>query len=101
MRSANIRALRAGLSRWLEAVKAGETIEIRDRDEPIARIVPIEGYLARRGLEISPRVRALSRAGVIRLGVMKGVREILWQGPLQRPTAGVLDALVADRGRNP
>lgn len=99
MRSANIRALRAGLSRWLDAVKAGETIEIRERDEPIARLTPIPGHHSRRGVDVSPRVRALSRAGVIRLGTMKGVREILGQGPLQRPTAGVLDALFSERRR--
>lgn len=41
MKSANIGELRANLSELLERATAGEEIEIRKRNVPIARIVPI------------------------------------------------------------
>jgi len=40
MEEVGVRRLRDGLSRYLERVRAGETIVITDRGEPVARIVP-------------------------------------------------------------
>ena len=36
-----IRDLRAGLSRFLKRVRAGETIDVTDHGETIARIIPV------------------------------------------------------------
>ena len=41
MRSANIAQLRDRLTQYLREVRAGEEIIVRDRQRPIARIVPI------------------------------------------------------------
>jgi prevent-host-death family protein len=41
MRSAAIAKLKAGLSGYLESVKAGEQIVVTDRGRPVALIVPI------------------------------------------------------------
>ena len=45
MRSTNIADLRNHLTRYLQEVRAGEEIIVRDRQRPIARIVPftVEG----------------------------------------------------------
>jgi prevent-host-death family protein len=40
MKSVNIGALRNNLSAYLHEVRNGEEIVVRDRDEPVARIVP-------------------------------------------------------------
>jgi prevent-host-death family protein len=40
MRSTNIADLRNKLTRYLQEVRAGEEIIVRDRQRPIARIVP-------------------------------------------------------------
>ena len=37
-----IRELRNSLSRYLDEVKAGETVTVTDRGRPIARLVPID-----------------------------------------------------------
>jgi prevent-host-death family protein len=49
MEKVGVRKLRDGLSSYLERVRAGETIEVTDRGETIARIVPagIPEHLAR------------------------------------------------------
>jgi prevent-host-death family protein len=41
MRSANIADLRDRLTHYLRAVRAGEEIIVRDRQRPIAKIVPL------------------------------------------------------------
>jgi prevent-host-death family protein len=41
MRSANIADLRNHLTQFLKAVRAGEKIVVRDRQRPIAKIVPL------------------------------------------------------------
>lgn len=41
MRSANIAQLRDRLTQYLREVRAGEEIIVRDRQRPIAKIVPI------------------------------------------------------------
>ena len=41
MRSANIAELRDRLTHYLREVRAGEEIIVRDRQRPIARIVPL------------------------------------------------------------
>ena len=43
MKSIGVRELRQHASRYLEEVAAGESIEITDRGQPVARLVPITG----------------------------------------------------------
>lgn len=41
MLSIGVRELRQHASRWLERVKAGESITVTDRGRPVARLVPV------------------------------------------------------------
>ncbi|MEI7715844.1 MAG: type II toxin-antitoxin system prevent-host-death family antitoxin [Mycobacterium sp.] len=41
MKTIGVRELRQHASRYLDAVAAGESIEITDRGRPVARLVPI------------------------------------------------------------
>lgn len=41
MRSIGVRELRQNATRYLREVKRGETVEVTERGEPIARLVPI------------------------------------------------------------
>jgi len=41
MRSVNIAELKNGLSRYLTLVKGGEEIVVRDRNLPVAKLVPL------------------------------------------------------------
>ena len=43
MRSVNIADLRDRLTQYLKEVRAGEEVVIRDRQRPIAKIVPLAG----------------------------------------------------------
>ena len=43
MRSIGVRELRQNASTYLKAVASGESIEITDRGNPVARLVPISG----------------------------------------------------------
>ncbi|HOK53307.1 MAG TPA: type II toxin-antitoxin system prevent-host-death family antitoxin, partial [Armatimonadota bacterium] len=42
MRTAAIAKLKAGLSGYIESVKAGEQVVVTDRGRPVALIVPID-----------------------------------------------------------
>lgn len=41
MRSIGVRELRQNASRYLREVKRGETVEVTERGEPVARLVPV------------------------------------------------------------
>ena len=57
MKQVRIAELKDHLSAHLRAVEAGETVEVLDRDRPIARIVPIDSD---RSLKIIPAERPFS-----------------------------------------
>ena len=87
--SVGIRELKAHLSEYLRRVRAGETVVITDRGQPVGRIVPVA-----RPLE--DRLEAMAQAGLI-----------LWSGKKLEPMAPVVRArgehtiaalLVEDRG---
>ena len=42
MKSVNVAELRSNLSSYLSQVKAGQEIVVRERNEPIARIIPLK-----------------------------------------------------------
>lgn len=84
MKSVNIAELKNRLSVYLNAVRAGEEILVRDRNEPVARIVP----LTRSGDE-DEELLALASQGKLRLG--EGlVEESFWQMPAPRVSAAAL-----------
>jgi prevent-host-death family protein len=59
MRSANIAELRDRLTHYLRAVRAGEEIIVKDRQRPIAKIVPFSA-------DEEPAETALVAAGLLR-----------------------------------
>ena len=75
MRSVNIAELKNRLSSYLNEVRAGEEIIIRDRDRPIARILPF-----RAGGDNEERLN-LAAAGKIRLGYGEPIDEDFWSLP--------------------
>ena len=64
MRSTNIADLRNKLTQYLQEVRAGEEIVVRDRQRPIAKIVPFGGDQA----AVPAHLLEMARAGLIRLG---------------------------------
>ena len=90
---AGVAELKAGLSRYLEQVKAGHEVLVTDRGRPVAKIVPIAGD-ARRG---SRRERLL-RDGLLVPGRGR-VRASLLRPPAGSADRGraVLDALIEER----
>lgn len=93
MIKANVSTLKNGLSRYLQKVRQGETIEVVDRDLLIARIVPIEPATQRS----EDWLVQLDRLGLVRRGAMKGCQEILKGLPPGKLSANVLDALLDER----
>ena len=93
MIKANISTLKNSLSRYLQKVRQGETIEVVDRDLLIARIVPIEPAAQ----SSEDWIVQLDRLGLIRRGAMKGCPEIGNGRPLGNLSAKVLDALLDER----
>src|SRR5512132_3717954 len=82
VKSVNIAELKNGLSVYLNEVKAGEEILVRDRNQPVARIVP----LAR---SMDEELLALASQGKLRLG--DGVvDESFWAMPAPRVPAAAL-----------
>ena len=84
MKSVNIAELKNRLSAYLNDVKAGEEILVRDRDQPVARIVPLA-----RSRHDDEELLALASQGKVRLG--EGiVEESFWQMPAPRVSAAAL-----------
>lgn len=97
MRRAKISELRNHLSQYLDRVRRGETIEVVDRNVPVARVVPI-GAGSRRGRQRDGAwIERLLRSGHVRSGALKGVSEILKRVPPGPAKSGVLDALLSER----
>lgn len=84
MKSVNIAELKNRLSVYLNDVRAGEEILVRDRDKPVARIVPLA-----RSQDDDEELLALAAQGKLRLG--EGVvEESFWQMPAPRVSAAAL-----------
>ncbi len=97
MKRASVSELREHLSRYLEQVRRGETIEVVDRKIPVARVVPMasEGKKARQ--RNNSLVKRLLRSGQVKAGHLRGVPEILKRLPTGPAQSGVLEALLAER----
>lgn len=83
MKSVNIAELKNRLSSYLSEVKAGEEILVRDRNLPIARIVPLAQASGDEDL------LALAAQGKLRLGEGT-IDDSLWELPAPRIAPGIL-----------
>ncbi len=93
MRSVNIGDLKNGLSGYLQHVKNGEEIVIRDRSVPVARILPFRHEI---GWE--------QEAQLVASGALKMPEETMdWDGFFQTPVGKVprkmaVEAAIESRG---
>ncbi len=84
MKSVNIAELKNRLSVYVNDVKAGEEILVCDRDQPVARIVPLA-----RSRDEDEELLALASQGKLRLG--EGVlEESFWKMPAPRVSSAAL-----------
>jgi prevent-host-death family protein len=89
MKSVNIAELKNRLSQYLNDVRTGEEILVRDRKTPVARIVPVG-----RDANEDEELRTLAARGKIRLG--EGfVDRSFWNLPAPRVPAHVLKRALA------
>jgi prevent-host-death family protein len=84
MKSVNIAELKNHLSVYLNDVKAGEEILVRDRNQPVARIIPLT-----RSRDDDEELLALASQGKLRLGEGR-LEESFWQLPAPRISAAAL-----------
>lgn len=62
MQTVNIADLKNNLSAWLEQVKNGEELVVKDRNTPIARLMPLAA-----GEDLDAEEESLVAAGLMRL----------------------------------
>jgi antitoxin (DNA-binding transcriptional repressor) of toxin-antitoxin stability system len=91
MQKATISQLKNRLSEYLKKVKAGQTILVLDRDEPVARLERVPA-----GGGTDERLARLERAGLLRRGGGKPDIGAL-RAPVPRPRASVVEALLEER----
>lgn len=92
MKKAKIAILKNNLSRYLAHVRGGGTVLVLDRDQPVARLMPLPSSGPRGAAE---RLARLERQGLIRRGAGRA-------GALGKPVrlpGGVLRGLLEDRER--
>ena len=92
MKSVKIAALKNRLSQYLNEVRTGEEILVRDRHTPVARIVPVT-----RDATHDEELHALAARGKLRLG--EGPLEAsFWNRPAPRvPVRALRRALAGER----
>jgi prevent-host-death family protein len=93
MEQVNISTLKDKLSAYIRKVRAGETVLVMDRDQPVAQLMPVS-----RQETDDERVARLIAQGVIRpaKGPPLDMDEFLRRRPVVRG-AGVLEALLEER----
>lgn len=91
MEKATISQLKNRLSAYLKKVRAGDTVLILDRDEPIARIERVTPSERPEG-----RLTRLERSGLLRRSSATLSLEEL-RAPVPRPERSVVEALVEER----
>ena len=93
MRTVNIGELRDQLSAYLQFVRNGEEIVVRDRNVPVARILPFVAD------DISEEDAALVASGAMKLPKKKMDWDAFWAMP--RPNVSredAVEALIQSRG---
>jgi antitoxin (DNA-binding transcriptional repressor) of toxin-antitoxin stability system len=91
MEKATISDLKNQLSAYLAKVKAGASVLILDRDQPVARLERVEP-----GRQGDDRLGRLERAGIIRRGT-GAVPAVLLRRPVAKPTRSLVQALLEER----
>jgi prevent-host-death family protein len=96
MKTVNIAALKNSLSAYLQEVRAGEEIVIRDRNLPVAKIVPLGP------LDVSSEELALVASGELQLPAERLNERAFWSIGADNPVTGpnmhaVLRAVSEDR----
>jgi prevent-host-death family protein len=92
MYSVNIAELKANLSAHLERVRNGEEVIVKDRNRPIARLLPLEA-----GADPSAEEESLVAAGLLRLPTAE-LPEDFWRMPAPSvPMERLLAAIEAER----
>ena len=93
MLKANVSTLKNNLSRYLQKVRRGQIVEVMDRDQLVARLVPV-GLSDKHHEEW---VGNLARLDIIRCGAMKGSPKILQTPFPGKTSAHILEALLEER----
>jgi prevent-host-death family protein len=88
MKSVNVAELKDRLSAYLNEVRGGQEILVRDRKTPIARIVPVT-----HGAGDDEELRLLAAEGKVRLGG-EPLDESFWRLPAPRLKAQLLKRAV-------
>lgn len=92
MRSVNIAELKNRLSRYLDEVRRGEEILIRDRQRPIAKLVPLSSTE-----DLNAEEAELAVAGLLRLP-HRTLPDTFWSMPGPEVSLEVaVSAVLADR----
>jgi prevent-host-death family protein len=91
MEKATISEIKNRLSAYLKKVKAGQSILILDRDQPVARLVRVE-----REQHPDDRLTRLERAGLVRRATQPVPIKAL-KSPAPKAKSGVLRALLEER----
>jgi antitoxin (DNA-binding transcriptional repressor) of toxin-antitoxin stability system len=91
MEKASISELKNGLSGYLKKVRAGQTVLILDRDQPVARLERIEP-----SSEADDPISRLERAGLVRRGRAQVPLKLLRQEP-PRSRRSVTRAVLEER----
>jgi len=96
MKSVSVSRLKASLSQYLAAVKAGEEVVVTERGRSIAKLVPLPP-----ALDDMARLRAMERQGRVRLPKQWPTKESLeefWAMPMPEDPEGlVLKAVLEER----
>jgi prevent-host-death family protein len=87
MRTVNIADLKNNLSAHLERVRAGEELLVKDRNRPIARLVPLSSRD-----DVDAEEMELAAAGLIRLPT-SSLPDSFWKMPA--PQVSLKDAVAA------
>ncbi len=92
MRRASISTLKAKLSQYLDAVKAGEEILVTERGKPVARISPVSGEARQ-----EERLERMIRAGQLRPPRSSSPLRIDTLDRPRDPEGRSLEALIEER----
>lgn len=90
MKTVNIAELKNRLSVYLNAVREGEEVLVRDRNTPIARIVPL-----RHAHDPENELLALAAQGKLRLG-HGPLNESFWELPAPRVSADLIHRAIEE-----
>lgn len=91
MEKATISQIKNHLSAYLKKVRAGQSILILDRDQPVARLERVA-----KDQNPDDRLSRLERAGLIKRATRPLPIKTLW-APLPKAKDGVLQALIEER----